>query len=139
MAAVRSGPPLAAFTDVEHAQDCFRDILEAGASPQMVAFARSMLAMADATLNLLSVFGTGPLGMDIGRMIQVLGEFQSLMNGMANLVPGGRLPSMAEVFDGTWFTDFDQSDWPLNVVPGEEPEEKEGGRHLLRRKGEGLD
>lgn len=123
MAAVRSGPPPAAFADVRHAQGCFRDIVEAAPSPQLVAFARSMLAMSDSTLNLLSAFGSGPLGVDMGRMIQTLGEFQSLMNGMTNLVPGGRLPSMAEVFDGTWFADFDQMDWPINVVPGQEPAE----------------
>lgn len=72
------GTPRAVLEDLDRAADCFRIVLKASMNAEMTNVATMMLKMTELFRGLLGGIGPQSGGLDLGRMVSVLGEFQRL-------------------------------------------------------------
>ncbi|HEU5334042.1 MAG TPA: hypothetical protein VFU73_14785 [Actinocrinis sp.] len=123
-AAMRAGGATAGVrADAERAADCFRRVVADSPVPEMTQAAQAMLTMAEVVQTVLSGFGTGLGGFDMGRMLDAVTKMQQFQqSGFTVRMPATGLPSPASIFDfGTRLAQADPLDRPIVVLPGEQP------------------
>ena len=85
--------------------------------------AETMLTVAEAMQTMMSGFGQGPGGFDLGRMMQAVGAMQKIQQEQAGgwKVGSGSLPPMPSLFDADKVAAMDPLDRPVMVVDAPAP------------------
>lgn len=117
LAAARTGPPAEAAADVERATECFQAVLAMPTPPEVTASAQAMLTMTDSLRTLLSAFGSGPLGVDLSKVMAAFTTLQQMQQNRGDF-PGWSAWHVGKLLD------LDVIDRPVVIVEGRQPTEE---------------
>lgn len=125
MTAMLSGRPPAGVEDADRAVEYLHQVLQRlQVSAQVTVMAETMLTVAEAMQTMMSGFGQGLGGLDMGRMMQAVAAMQKIQQEQAGgwKVGASSLQSMPSLFDADKVAAMDPLDRPVMVVESPEPD-----------------